>query len=71
MLTDDNISWVLKEVRDRELCRIYAYLTCSLPQGEHIIHVDRQVLGPSCGMLPVGIDSTMLTTEGLKWNLSA
>src|ERR1700761_5634657 len=39
------------------------------PQGEHIIHLDHAILGPTCGLLPVGIDSTVLSTTGLKWNL--
>jgi thiamine pyrophosphokinase len=38
-------------------------------QGEHTIHVDHSVVGPTCGLLPVGIDSTTLTTRGLRWNL--
>ncbi|KAJ7227132.1 thiamine pyrophosphokinase Thi80 [Mycena pura] len=41
-----------------------------LDAGEHIIHVDHAILGPTCGLLPVGIDSTVLSTTGLKWNLS-
>lgn len=39
-------------------------------QGEHEIKVDHSILGESCGLLPVGIDSTVLSTSGLKWNLS-
>ena len=30
--------------------------------------IDRS-LGPTCGILPVGVDDTILTTEGLEWNL--
>ncbi|KAF6757268.1 thiamine pyrophosphokinase [Ephemerocybe angulata] len=40
-----------------------------LTDGEHQIEVDHDLLGPTCGLLPVGIDSTMLTTTGLRWNL--
>jgi thiamine pyrophosphokinase len=29
------------------------------------------MLGPTCGLLPVGIDSTIISTTGLRWNLSA
>ena len=28
------------------------------------------MLGQTCGLLPVGIDFTVLTTRGLRWNLS-
>ncbi|KAJ7637713.1 thiamine pyrophosphokinase [Mycena polygramma] len=41
-----------------------------LAAGEHTIHVDHSLLGPTCGLLPVGIDSTLLSTTGLRWNLS-
>lgn len=41
------------------------------PQGEHTIQIDHDLLGQTCGLLPVGIDSTILTTSGLRWNLSA
>ncbi|KAF8528459.1 thiamine pyrophosphokinase [Hysterangium stoloniferum] len=40
-----------------------------LDAGEHIVKVDLQVLGPTCGLLPVGIDETILSTRGLEWNL--
>lgn len=39
-------------------------------QGEHRINIDHTAFGPTCGLLPVGIDSTNLTTTGLRWNLS-
>ncbi|KAJ7494679.1 thiamine pyrophosphokinase [Mycena galericulata] len=41
-----------------------------LDAGEHTIQIDHSVLGPTCGLLPVGIDSTLLSTTGLRWNLS-
>ncbi|KAK7033068.1 thiamine pyrophosphokinase [Favolaschia claudopus] len=41
-----------------------------LDAGEHIIHIDHSVLGPTCGLLPVGVSSTMLSTTGLRWNLT-
>ncbi|KZO97339.1 Thiamin pyrophosphokinase [Calocera viscosa TUFC12733] len=40
-----------------------------LDTGEHRIKVDRSLLGPTCGLLPVGVASAILTTKGLKWNL--
>ncbi|KAJ8521126.1 hypothetical protein ONZ45_g2172 [Pleurotus djamor] len=41
-----------------------------LDSGEHTIDVDHDVLGPTCGLLPVGIEGTVLSTKGLRWNLS-
>jgi len=40
-----------------------------LDSGEHCIRVDRTVVGPTCGLLPVGVASTVLSTKGLEWNL--
>jgi len=42
-----------------------------LDQGKHRISIDHSVLGPTCGLLPVGVDSTVLTTTGLRWNLTS
>ncbi|PVF93190.1 thiamine pyrophosphokinase [Serendipita vermifera] len=39
-----------------------------LDSGEHRITLDRTFLGPTCGLLPVGVTSTTLSMEGLKWN---
>ncbi|KAH9928620.1 thiamine pyrophosphokinase, vitamin B1-binding domain-containing protein [Fomitopsis serialis] len=41
-----------------------------LDSGTHHIPVNHDVFGPTCGLLPVGIDSTVLTTTGLRWNLT-
>ncbi|TFK40306.1 thiamine pyrophosphokinase Thi80 [Crucibulum laeve] len=41
-----------------------------LDEGTHDIAIDHDVLGQTCGLLPVGIDSTKLSTSGLKWNLN-
>jgi len=41
-----------------------------LDEGEHTIRIDHKILGPTCSLLPVGIDSTVLSTTGLRWNLS-
>jgi len=40
-----------------------------LDAGEHTLEIDHELLGLTCGLLPVGIDSTYLTTSGLRWNL--
>lgn len=41
-----------------------------LPEGEHRIHINHAMLGPTCGLLPLGVDSTILSTTGLRWNLT-
>ncbi|KAH9959599.1 hypothetical protein BC827DRAFT_1260996 [Russula dissimulans] len=41
-----------------------------LDEGKHRISIDHSILGPTCGLLPVGVDSTVLTTTGLRWNLT-
>ncbi|PPR05751.1 hypothetical protein CVT24_006690 [Panaeolus cyanescens] len=41
-----------------------------LDSGEHEIKIDHNLLGQTCGLLPVGIESTLLSTSGLRWNLS-
>ncbi|EGN98696.1 hypothetical protein SERLA73DRAFT_168318 [Serpula lacrymans var. lacrymans S7.3] len=41
-----------------------------LDEGEHLIKIDHAVLGPTCGLLPVGVGSTILSTTGLRWNLT-
>jgi len=39
-------------------------------KGEHTINLDRTHLGQTCGLLPIGIDSTVLSMRGLEWNWS-
>lgn len=34
-----------------------------------MIEIDHKTMGQTCGILPVGIDSAHVKTEGLKWNL--
>ncbi|KAH6909000.1 thiamine pyrophosphokinase [Coprinopsis sp. MPI-PUGE-AT-0042] len=41
-----------------------------LDSGEHEISIDHSILGQTCGLLPVGIDHTTLSTRGLRWNLA-
>ncbi|KAF9236264.1 thiamine pyrophosphokinase [Melanogaster broomeanus] len=40
-----------------------------LDEGQHRIRIDHEILGPTCGLLPVGVESTTLSTCGLRWNL--
>lgn len=39
-------------------------------KGVHEIPIDHTIMGPTCGLLPIGIKSTILTMSGLRWNLS-
>ncbi|KAL0580873.1 thiamine pyrophosphokinase [Marasmius crinis-equi] len=41
-----------------------------LDEGEHSIRIDHTSLGQTCGLLPVGVDETILSTSGLEWNLT-
>lgn len=42
-----------------------------LPEGQnHEIHVLSSVVGPHCGLIPIGMPSKSTTTTGLQWNLS-
>jgi len=40
-----------------------------LDSGEHSVIIDPTVVGPTCGLLPVGITSTVLTIKGFVWDL--
>ncbi|GFZ44706.1 hypothetical protein JCM24511_02430, partial [Saitozyma sp. JCM 24511] len=40
-----------------------------LDKGSHLIDIDHTTMGQTCGILPVGIDSATVTTNGLRWNL--
>ncbi|CAG8482940.1 12148_t:CDS:2 [Funneliformis mosseae] len=42
-----------------------------LKKGKHNILCDRKIEGPTCGILPIGVQRATLTTTGLKWNMSA
>lgn len=42
-----------------------------LDSGTHLIDIDHASMGQTCGILPVGVDSAMVTTKGLKWNLGS
>lgn len=36
----------------------------------HEIHIQSSVVGPHCGLLPMGMPAFHTTTSGLKWNLN-
>lgn len=40
-----------------------------LRKGTHTIECDKNQIGPSCGLIPVGVDVPRVSTKGLKWNL--
>ncbi|KDQ15855.1 hypothetical protein BOTBODRAFT_130572 [Botryobasidium botryosum FD-172 SS1] len=41
-----------------------------LDSGTHEIEIDCALLGPTCGLLPIGIASSIVTTRGLQWDLT-
>lgn len=38
-------------------------------KGEHTIEINHDMLGKTCGLLPIGVAGTVLSTTGLQWNL--
>ncbi|KAJ1876276.1 thiamine pyrophosphokinase [Coemansia sp. RSA 1722] len=44
-------------------------LTFAVPAGKNTVMVNKQIDGPTCGILPLA-GETVLTTRGLRWNLS-
>ncbi|KAF8841821.1 thiamine pyrophosphokinase [Paxillus ammoniavirescens] len=69
--TVHTLSYLHKLRRTRK--KVYAItdenIAWVLDEGQHRIRIDHEVLGPTCGLLPVGIESTTLSTSGLRWNL--
>lgn len=57
--------------REREWAWIVSEesLTCVLDAGSHELYLPHALLGKTCGILPVGVDSAQVTTTGLEWNL--
>ncbi|KAL7417542.1 thiamine pyrophosphokinase [Mrakia frigida] len=44
-------------------------LAWCLDVGEHTIPINHSLLGQTCGILPLGIDSAVISTKGLEWNV--
>ncbi|KAJ3739395.1 thiamine pyrophosphokinase, partial [Lentinula detonsa] len=59
----------LRKVRERVYAITDDNVCWVLDSGEHEIEIDHTILGMTCGLLPVGIKSTILSTSGLRWNL--
>ncbi|KAI0072535.1 thiamine pyrophosphokinase [Panus rudis PR-1116 ss-1] len=59
----------LRHVRQRVFAVNDENIGWVLVGGEHHININHKLFGPTCGLLPVGIDHTILTTRGLRWNL--
>ncbi|KAF9046932.1 thiamine pyrophosphokinase [Hymenopellis radicata] len=64
----------LHKLRKDKTKRVFAVtddnLGWVLDSGEHSIKVDHSSWGKTCGLLPVGVDQTILSTKGLEWNLT-
>ncbi|KAG9036213.1 hypothetical protein FRB95_009576 [Tulasnella sp. JGI-2019a] len=59
----------LRQSRERTFVVTEDNVAWVLNSGEHLINLDLSLVGPSCGLLPVGVPSAILTTQGLVWNL--
>jgi len=60
----------LRKTRDHVYVATDDDISWLLDSGAHEIEIDRTVLGPTCGLLPVGIASSTITTRGLEWDLT-
>ncbi|CED84536.1 thiamin pyrophosphokinase [Phaffia rhodozyma] len=40
-----------------------------LDAGEHEIPIDHGILGPTCGILPLGVTDAVISTKGLRWDV--
>ncbi|KAF8896359.1 thiamine pyrophosphokinase Thi80 [Infundibulicybe gibba] len=60
----------LRKTRERVFTVTDDNLGWVLTTGKHEIHIDHHLMGKTCGLLPVGVAETQLTTSGLKWNLT-
>ncbi|KAK4689582.1 thiamine pyrophosphokinase, partial [Tremellales sp. Uapishka_1] len=58
-----------KETRQYSFVLSEESLAWVLDEGSHIVEIDHETMGQTCGILPVGIDESFVKTEGLKWNL--
>lgn len=70
-ITDENVCWVLDSV-SWLLHLLVAHpglLLMRTIKGEHAIEIDHDMLGKTCGLLPIGVAGTVLSTTGLEWNL--
>ncbi|CAG8459263.1 7350_t:CDS:2 [Ambispora gerdemannii] len=45
-------------------------ITMLLSEGKHNVFCDLSILGPTCGILPIGVSQAVITTTGLRWNLT-
>jgi len=61
----------LRKKRSRTFAITDENIAWVLDEGEHEIVIEGQQLGPTCGLLPVGIARATISTTGLRWNLSS
>ncbi|RIA97986.1 thiamine pyrophosphokinase 1-like protein [Glomus cerebriforme] len=69
--TMSNIHYLYKLKDERKIYLISdKNLAFLLDKGKHNIICDREIEGPTCGILPIGVQRAILTTSGLKWNMT-
>jgi hypothetical protein len=71
VISENCVAWVLDVVSLRnsnESDETHLLNVFTPVQGEHIIEVDHERYGPTCGVLPLGIESSHVETKGLRWD---
>ncbi|GBB90504.1 hypothetical protein RclHR1_01750003 [Rhizophagus clarus] len=69
--TMSNIHYLYKLKDERKIYLLSdKNMTFLLDKGKHNIFCDREIEGPACGILPIGVQRAILTTTGLKWNMT-
>ncbi|KAI8992495.1 thiamine pyrophosphokinase [Pilobolus umbonatus] len=64
-----NLLYMMKDEIERKFSLISdENITLLLDEGEHQIHCQPELEGPTCGIMPIGSPAT-LTTHGLKWDM--
>lgn len=57
------------QVRPETILIASSCVSCLLTPGTHELVHDRRILGKTCGLLPLGVSSARISTQGLEWNL--
>lgn len=60
----------LRKTREKIFVITDDNLAWVLDEGEHTIHIYHEMFGPTCGLLPVGVQSSVISTDGLRWNIT-
>jgi hypothetical protein len=64
VINDDCIAWALDSVSLSE----HDADAADFVQGTHEITIDHSQYGQTCGILPLGVQESRVSTKGLKWD---